>query len=94
MQSVSLSNYSRKEVERCQSLFFWRGISVKKSGTFLPEKIVDIVFQNPISMCGIRRDSMDSKVSLDVVDDIGRVIDIPHSSRRCCTEIAGGSRTS
>jgi len=44
----------------------------------ITEKVVDVILLSTIGMGSIRRDSMDSEVSIDVVNGIWRVIDVSH----------------
>ena len=47
----------------------------------MSEEIVDIILLNAIVMCGIRRDRVDRKITLDIVDHVRWMIDI--ADARC-----------
>lgn len=54
----------------------------------IPPDIVHVVFLHTIGVSSIRAHSVDRKVSLYVVDDKRRVVDIPHSRSWCRPQVA------
>ena len=45
----------------------------------MPEEIVDVVFFGAIGMGCIWRDGVNGKFTIDVVDYVWRVVDVPHA---------------
>ena len=55
----------------------------------MPVQVVDVVLEDPVDVRRVRGDCVHGQIALDVVDHVGRVVDVPDPRCGCCAEVAG-----
>jgi hypothetical protein len=54
--------------------------------------IVNVVLNDSILVSRVRADSVNGEITLNVIDDIRRVVDVPHSRGGCSAEVLSRDR--